>query len=96
MTTHLLEGRPADAGCVARVLATPAGDVELEPSDEGTAAYGPVELAWYPDRLLITAFHVGPASITETYLNGDHAQDLVFEIRLPSLDELVETVPGAD
>jgi hypothetical protein len=44
----------------------------------------------------ITALNVGPASITETYLDGDASRDVVFEIRLPSLDELIETVPGAD
>jgi hypothetical protein len=96
MTTPTLERRLTYTECVARVRSTPAGDIDLEPGDEEAAAYGPVEVAWYPDRLTITALNVGPASITEMYLEGEASQDVVFEIRLPSLDELIETVPGAD
>lgn len=82
--------------CVARVRSTPAGEIELEAGDEGASAYGPVEIAWYPDRVKVTALGAGPASIAEAYSSGEAAQDLVVEIRLPSLDELTETVPGAD
>lgn len=82
--------------CIARVRSTPAGEIELVPGDESASAYGPVEIAWYADRIRVTALGAGPASITRTYSSGDAAQDLVVEIRLPRLDELVETVPGAD
>jgi hypothetical protein len=47
MTTPTLERRLTHTDCVARVRSTPAGDIVLEPGDEG-AAYGPVEVAWYP------------------------------------------------
>jgi hypothetical protein len=66
------------------------------PGDENASVYGPVEIAWYPDRVRVTAVGAGPASITRTYTSGEAAQDVVVEIRLPSLDELTETVPGAD
>jgi hypothetical protein len=82
--------------CVARVRSTPAGEIELVPGDETASAYGPVEIAWYPDRVKVTAVGAGPASITKAYVSGEAAQDVVVEIRLPSLDELTETVPGAD
>jgi len=82
--------------CIARVRSTPAGEIELVPGEESASAYGPVEIAWFPDRVRVTALGAGPASITRTYSSGEAAQDLVVEIRLPSLDELTETVPGAD
>jgi hypothetical protein len=93
MTTHELERIGA---CVARLRSTPAGDVDLAPGDESASVYGPVEIAWYRDRLKITAFGAGPASITNVYSDGEAAQDVVLEIRLPRLDELPETIPGAD
>jgi hypothetical protein len=96
MTTLELQARRPSAPCVAKVRATPAGVTELVPADADASAYGPVEIAWYADRLVITAVHAGPASITETHPGGEAAQDVVVEIRLPSLDELTETVPGAD
>ena len=96
MTTRELERQHSRAACIARMRTTPAGEIELVPGDPDAAAYGPVEIAWYPDRLEVTALHAGPGSITETYLSGETAQDVTVEIRLPSLDELTETVPGAD
>ena len=96
MTTRVLPRTPSTAAYVARVTSTPAGAIELVPGDEDASAYGPVEIAWYPDRLKITALNAGPASITRSYLSGGATQDVVVEIRLPSLDELAETVPGAD
>jgi hypothetical protein len=93
MTTQELERSEAR---VASVRSTPAGETELVPGDEGETVYGPVEVAWYPDRLEITAVGAGPASVTEVHRGGEAAQDVVVEIRLPSLDELTETVPGAD
>ena len=95
MTTFELE-KPTTGTCVARARSTPAGEIELEPGDDDASAYGPVEIAWYPDRVEITAVGAGPASITRTYSSGEAAQDVVVEIRLPGLDELTETVPGAD
>jgi hypothetical protein len=93
MTTHELERIGA---CVARLRSTPAGDVDLAAGDDSASVYGPVEIAWYRDRLKITAFGAGPASITNVYSDGEAAQDVVLEIRLPRLDELPETIPGAD
>ncbi|MGZ4308025.1 MAG: hypothetical protein ACXVRV_00585 [Gaiellaceae bacterium] len=82
------------ATCAAKVRATPAGDVKLV-SGGGETGYGPVEIAWYPDHLEITAVGTGPATITEGRLSPD-GQNVVVEIRMPALDELVEGVPGAD
>jgi hypothetical protein len=96
MATQELKTRPTGGTCIARVRSNPAGETELVPGDAHASVYGPVEIAWYPDRLLVTAVGAGPASITEVRRVGDAAQDLVVEIRLPSLDELPETVPGAD
>ena len=79
----------------AKVTSTPAGEIKLVPGDADASVYGPVEIAWYPDRLEITALGAGRASITEAYLS-DEGQDVVIEIRPPGLDELMETVPGAD
>jgi hypothetical protein len=76
--------------CIARVRSTPAGEIELVPGDESASAYGPVEIAWYADRVRVTALGAGPASITRA------SQDLAGHRRLPPLDELTETVPGAD
>ena len=82
---------------LTRVKATPAGQIELElVSPVETATYGPVEIAWYPDRLVVTARGAGHASIIETNVCGEAEQDVLVEIRLPGLDELTETVPGAD
>lgn len=93
MTTRELERNET---CVARVRTTPSGEVELVAGDENGSVYGPVEIAWYPDRVRVTAVGAGPASITKAYVSGEAAQDVVVEIRLPGLDELTETVPGAD
>jgi hypothetical protein len=94
MATRELQN-PSNATYIAKVTSTPAGESELVPGDADAAVYGPVEVAWYPDRLKITALGAGPASVIETYLSGK-GRDIVIEIRLPSLDELMETVPGAD
>jgi hypothetical protein len=96
MTTSELETRPSSATYAARARVTPAGDAELSPGDVDASAFGPVEIAWYRDRLRITACGAGPGSITESSLGGEAAQDVIVEIRLPSLEELTETVPGAD
>jgi hypothetical protein len=93
MTTLELERSET---CIARVRSTPAGEIELLPGDEGASVYGAVEIEWYADRLTITALGAGPASLTKAYTCGEADQDVVVEIRLPSLDELTETVPGAD
>jgi hypothetical protein len=82
--------------CVARLRATPAGDVELAPGDDTGSVYGPVEIAWYRDRLRVKILGAGPASIASVRSEGEAAQDVVFELRLPSLDELPDMVPGAD
>lgn len=84
-----------DEACVARVRSTPAGEIRVAPGDVEESVYGPVEIEWYADRLRITAFGAGPASITRASLSSE-AQDVVVEIRLPGLDELPEIVPGAD
>lgn len=96
MATRELQSRPSNATYVAKVRSTPAGEIEHVPGDADASVYGPVEIAWYPDRLKITALGAGPAFITEAYLSGEAAQDVIIEIRLPSLDELPEMVPGAD
>lgn len=77
-------------------LQQPSAKVRVAPAeDEGASAYGPVEIAWYPDRLEITALGAGRASISEGQA-GDQGGDVVVEIRPPALDDLPETVPGAD
>lgn len=93
MTTLELE---TSETCIARVRSTPAGEIELAPGDDSASVYGPVEIEWYADRLTVTALGAGPASLTTVYTCGEADQDVVVEIRLPSLDELTETVPGAD
>lgn len=74
---------------------TPAGELELEPGGGDDSVYGPVEIAWYPDRLTITALGAGRGSLLDEHLSGQ-GQDIVVEIRTPALDELAEIVPGAD
>jgi hypothetical protein len=81
--------------CTAKVRATPAGEIKLVPGDADASAYGPVEIAWYPDHLEITALGAGRATVTEGFTSGI-GKDVVVEIRPPTLDELTETVPGAD
>jgi len=81
---------------IARVRAAPSGEIELVPGDESASVYGHVEIAWYPDRLQVTALGAGPASITDVRPSGVAGKDVVVEIRLPRLEELIETVPGAD
>jgi hypothetical protein len=95
MTTRVLQDKPSNATYVAKVRSTPAGEIKLVPGDVGASVYGPVEIAWYPDRLKITALGAGPASITEAHLSSE-GHDVIIEIRPPNLDELVEVVPGAD
>ncbi len=73
-------------GSVAATTASPEG-VE--------SAYGDVEIVWYPDRVTIAVPGAGRLSRTGTYLSGD-GEDILVEIRLPELDELLETLPGAD
>ena len=65
----------------------------VEPGEENASIYGPVEIAWYPDHLKVTALGAGPASITQWYLEDDN---IVVEVRPPSVDEIPEYVPGAD
>jgi hypothetical protein len=79
--------------CAAKVRATPAGQIEVVPGGIDVPAYGAVEIAWYQDRLEITALGAGRASITEALGRGE---DVVVEIRPPTIAELPETVPGAD
>lgn len=93
MTTQELQ---RIGSCVARLKATPSGEVELAPGNDAETVYGPVEIAWYRDRLRVKVLGAGPASIASVRSEGEAAQDVVFEMRLPSLDELPETVPGAD
>jgi len=81
--------------CTARLKATPTGKVELVPGDGDASAYGPVEIVWYPDHLEITALGAGRATVTEGFTSGI-GEDVVVEIRPPTLAELTETVPGAD
>jgi len=95
MTTRELEREHANATYAAKVRVTPAGEIEVVRSEADDSLYGPVEIAWYPDRLEITALGAGRASIAEGYLTG-RDQGFVVEIRPPGLDELTETVPGAD
>lgn len=82
--------------CVAVLRSNPDGEVELVAGDASESAFGPVEIAWFPDRVRITALGAGPGSVLDTYLAGEAAQDIVVEIRLPELDELAERLPGAD
>ncbi len=44
-----------------KVRATPGGEITLTAAETVASAYGPVEIAWYPDRLEITAFGAGRA-----------------------------------
>jgi hypothetical protein len=91
MTTYEVEATPF----VAKLRATPAGEGELVSGDADSSVYGPVEIVWYPDRLTITAVGAGAASLIDTCLCGC-GQDVVFELRLPGLDELANRLPGAD
>jgi hypothetical protein len=83
MTTRELQRDPPDATFIARVRATPAGEISLTTIDTGAAAYGPVEIAWYSDRLQITACDAGRALITKGHLKGE-GKDLIVEIRPPA------------
>ena len=95
MTTRELGRELAGAAYAAKVRVTPAGEVEVVQGDADDALYGSVEIGWYHDRLEVTAFGAGRASIAEGHLAGNE-RDYVVEIRPPSMDELMETVPGAD
>ena len=87
--------KPTTATYVAMLRSTPGGEIKLVPGDEDASVYGPVEIVWYPDHLRITALDAGPASIAESYLSSE-GQDVIIEIRPPSLDEMMDLVPGAD
>ena len=95
MTTREFPVELSNGSYTAKVRATPAGEVKVAAGEIGASAYGPVEIRWYPDRLEITAVGAGRAWITEGRPSGD-GRDVVVEIRPPGLDELTETVPGAD
>jgi hypothetical protein len=95
-TTCESQGELSSATCTAKVRVTPTGEIKLVPGDVDASAYGPVEIAWHPDRLEITALGAGSVSITEGSLSGNGQDVIVVEIRPPSLDTLMETVPGAD
>lgn len=71
---------------------TTSAKVRVAPDDGDDSVYGPVEIAWYPDHLEVTALGAGRASVSDACCG----EDVTIEIRPPSLDELVETVPGAD
>jgi hypothetical protein len=60
--------------CTAKLRATPTGRVEIVPGDGDVSAYGPVEIAWYPDHLEITALGAGRATVTEGFR---HRRDAV-------------------
>lgn len=75
-----------------KVRATPTGEITVTATDEGASAYGPVEIAWYPDRLEITALGAGRASITPL----DQGQNMVVQLRPQHLDQFADAVPGAD
>ena len=79
----------------AKVRATPRGAVELEPGDEEATVYGTVEIAWYPDRLEVTALDAGLAEVTAARTT-ENGEDVVLELRPPNVDELPDEVPGAD
>ena len=95
MTTYTPQRDPTSPACTARVRATPTGEVKLVPGDGDASAYGPVEIAWFPDHLEITALGAGRAAVTEAYSSGLD-DNVVVEIRPPSLDETMEAMPGAD
>ena len=57
------------------------------------AVYGPLHVEWFTERLRVTVLGAGAASIAESYNDGG---DVVVDVRLPTLDELPEPVPGAD
>lgn len=75
-----------------KVRATPGGEITLTAAEAVASAYGPVEIAWYPDRLEITAFGAGRAAITPI----GEGQNMIVQLRPSHLDGLAETVPGAD
>ena len=75
-----------------KVRATPGGEITVTATEEDASAYGPVEIAWYPDRLEITALGAGRASITPL----GEGQNMVVQLRPQHIDLLEEAVPGAD
>ncbi|HSB38828.1 MAG TPA: hypothetical protein VLD13_07045 [Gaiellaceae bacterium] len=75
-----------------KVRATPTGEITVTATDEDASAYGPVEIAWYPDRLEITALGAGRASITPL----DQGQNMIVQLRPQHLDRFADVVPGAD
>ena len=95
MTTRELQRTLSNATYTAKVRVTQTGEIERESGDVDASAYGPVEVAWYPDRLKITALGAGRGSMLDEYLSGT-GEDVIIEIRLPSLDDLIDVMPGAD
>jgi hypothetical protein len=85
-----------ESRCTARARVTPAGSIQLLDGCSEDACYGPIDLAWFPDRLEITVVAAGSVRIVEAPDAEEGRQDVVIEIRPPSLDALLETVPGAD
>ena len=79
----------------AKVRATPAGEVEVHGGPADGSVYDVVEIAWYPDRLEVTAVGAGRVEIVAGRLDSDD-EDVVVELRPPPLEQLDEVVPGAD
>jgi hypothetical protein len=69
--------------------------ITVAPAGKASTPYGPVEVEWLPDRLRITAVGAGRVTVTEQHEFG-LGEDVVIELAPPTLDDLVETVPGAD
>ena len=70
--------------------------IEVAPPAAARSVYGPVEIEWYPDRLRITIPGAGLIAVREPYACRGDGAAAVLEIAPPGLDELTETVPGAD
>lgn len=94
MTTREVTREPLDETLIAKVKATPAGTITRVPGCADTSVYGPVEVAWYPDHVTITALDAGPC-VTEARPGRD-GRSVVVEIRPPSVDRLPDGLPGAD
>ncbi len=79
----------------AKVRATPAGEVEVHGGPLDGSVYDAVEIAWYPDHLEVTALGAGRVEITAGRMD-DEDEDVIVELRPPPLEQLDESVPGAD
>lgn len=75
-----IESKPSNAGYVAKIKATPHGEIKLVPGHTPDSQYGEVEVAWYPDGLKLTIPHMAPACITQAYLSGS-GRDIIVEIK---------------